>query len=116
MLKMDKVMLRMGFKMFSGGYDQTVNLCNTGNTAWNIENVQILGNSELAGLVCCQIAFGETQTSNWRMRYIIKKAPESCQNLKITSRSRLSVSHIDILAKYIKLTQDKKRAYLLIIK
>ena len=98
MLKMDKVLLRMGFVMFSGGYDQTVNLCNTGNTAWTVGNVQLSGNSSLAGLVCCQIAFGETHTSNWRMRYLIKKAPESCQNLKITSKSRLSVSHIDILA------------------
>ena len=51
-------MLRMGFELFSGGYDQTVNLCNTGNTAWNLQNVQLIGNSQLAGLVCCQIPFG----------------------------------------------------------
>ena len=95
MLKMDKVMLRMGFIMWSGGYDQTVKLCNTGNTAWTVENVQ-LEHPSLAGLVCCQIAFGETHTSNWRRRYVIKKAPESCQNLNITPQSRLSVSHIDI--------------------
>ena len=98
MLKMDKVMLRMGFIMWSGGYDQTVKLCNTGNTAWTVENVQ-LEHPSLAGLVCCQIAFGETHTSNWRRRYVIKKAPESCQNLKITPQSRLSVSQIGVLSK-----------------
>ena len=86
---MDKVLLRMGFLMFSGGYDQTVKLCNTGNTAWTVENPQLFGNSSLSELVCCQIAFGETHGNR---RYSIKKAPEFCQDLKITSKSRLSVS------------------------
>ena len=103
MLKMDKIMLRMGFELFSGGYDQTVTLCNTGNTVWTLDYVQLPGDSSLAGLVCCHIEFGETHTSNWQMRYIIKKAPESCQNLMLTSRSRLSVSNIDILAQFKKI-------------
>ena len=95
---MDKVLLRMGFLMFSGGYDQTVKLCNTGNTAWTVENPQLFENSSLSELVCCQIAFGETHGNR---RYSIKKAPEFCQDLKITSKSRLSVSKYILYSHYI---------------
>ena len=77
---MDKVLLRMGFLMFSGGYDQTVKLCNTGNTAWTVENPQLFGNSSLSELVCCQIAFGETHGNR---RYLLYQ-----KSSRILSRSQ----------------------------